>query len=1054
LAGANKSHVVVDRLTVGPVTHLRLSGIVDETFSPEAISKDLAGEVLIDLGRVERISSYGVRQWISFSKALPKGATGLYLVNAPPMFVDQLALVEGFAGVAKVLSILAPYTCPKCNEDRLRLVDLRADEASLSKGEAPPHNCPVCASPLQFADMPEEYFAYARHNAVGEVSAAVDRYLKSLTGPTEQQGSSHLKLVEGDVTYIRLAGDLRADLNVRRLAGGLQGVVIYDLGHVTQVIPAAVPKVGLLLQTAASGAKVYLWRAPPSVLLTLSPGGLPSGVGVASVLVNCECLNCGHLRPQRVDAQAYLAQLRVGEALETPCPVCGGAARPALVTELTPVLQAHPAGDAPLDTIEALEPRALSRFLGGSSGGTPPKSDGSGSGVVKAPGPAAPQAPDEADRLKILRRIGQGGMAEVFLARQLGLKGFEKYVVLKKILPQFASQPEFVEMLFAEARSSARLTHPNIVQIYDVGLQGGSAYITMEYVRGADLRKLMTSLVKKKHTLPLEHALRIVAEVAAGLHYAHSYVDPTGQPHPVVHRDISPHNVLVSLDGAIKLSDFGIAKALDDREHTQPGMLKGKIAYMAPELVRGAKPDPRCDVFSLGVVLYELTTLRMPFRRENEVATLHAIVSEVPMDPLRLNPSMGPDVAAIIHRALEKDPRRRFQSADELRASIEQVMAHKVIASSPTMVAQYFQQCLPELAIELAPPAQPSPSLSSMPAVNPPTRSTPPPPPHRPPPPQPVSKQDASSPSVSILLTERAEEDQVETKFTPAPAGVAPPELRGTYVPGGTPSPAARPARVPEPSTQATVPLRPSGSYPAVPQAAPPPPPPATPAARRSSGQIPVVPAAASAAVAVAPAPAAPQLALQPPPVAPAPALATVAGAPWFKSKAVLGGAGAAVVLVLGAAAYLSWGGGGGRVMRVANAEPDERVYVSGVRVDGAEVRVKTIGPVLVAVARQGAMARYGQVHENAIDVSRLPELRVPPGEKATLSVNSDPKGCTVRISGTHQSNATPMVASIEAGRELMVEVMCAGLPRWSRQVMAAPAQPVELSARLFDEQP
>jgi serine/threonine protein kinase len=294
-------------------------------------------------------------------------------------------------------------------------------------------------------------------------------------------------------------------------------------------------------------------------------------------------------------------------------------------------------------------------------------------------------------------------MAEVFLARQEGLKGFEKYVVVKKILNGYAESADFIEMLFAEARANARLTHPNIVQTYDVGVMDGVAYITLEYVRGPDLRRLLTELRKAHLWLPLAHALRITADTASALHYAHSYVDPTGLPHPVVHRDVSPQNILVSLDGSVKLSDFGIAKVQGEAGYTKPGVLKGKISYCSPEAIREQPLDARNDVFSLGVVLFELVTGQLPFKRGTDVATLRAVLADPPPIPCDVSPTLPRDVSALVLRALEKQPQDRFRSANEMREEVEAAMVRHGLRSSATSISSFFLESLGERLAEFVP---------------------------------------------------------------------------------------------------------------------------------------------------------------------------------------------------------------------------------------------------------------------------------------------------------------------------------------------------------------
>ncbi len=298
-------------------------------------------------------------------------------------------------------------------------------------------------------------------------------------------------------------------------------------------------------------------------------------------------------------------------------------------------------------------------------------------------------------RLHFLRPLGSGGMAEVYLARLTGDFGLERFVAVKQVLPQFAHSREFAEMLFAEARASARLAHPNLVQTFEVGVEKGRAFVVMEYVPGPDLKRLLKELARRNVTLPLEHALRIAADAAAGLHAAHTYVDPLGTPHPLVHCDVSPHNILVSLDGAIKLTDFGIARAQGEAR-LRARSVKGKVSYLSPEAACGMPVDARSDVFSLGVVLFEMLTGTLPFKREQHVASLGAIVREPVPNPSLVSTRVPPDVADAALGALRKHPEERTPSAAALRDELEAAMVRHGLSASAASVACYVQTLLGE----------------------------------------------------------------------------------------------------------------------------------------------------------------------------------------------------------------------------------------------------------------------------------------------------------------------------------------------------------------------
>ena len=225
-------------------------------------------------------------------------------------------------------------------------------------------------------------------------------------------------------------------------------------------------------------------------------------------------------------------------------------------------------------------------------------------------------------KYNLLKRIAVGGMAEIFLARQEGPEGFEKMICIKRIRPHLSSQPNFVNMFLNEAKLAARLNHPNIAQIYDLGRINDSYFIAMEYISGRDMSRIVPKAQANGIPFPMVYALKVAANVCDGLNYAHTKTDAYGNPLHIVHRDVTPENCLVGFNGTVKLVDFGIAKANTQLEETQAGELKGKLSYMSPEQAMGEPLDHRSDIFSLGAILYEWITGARMFTGENEMAIL------------------------------------------------------------------------------------------------------------------------------------------------------------------------------------------------------------------------------------------------------------------------------------------------------------------------------------------------------------------------------------------------------------------------------------------------
>ena len=304
-------------------------------------------------------------------------------------------------------------------------------------------------------------------------------------------------------------------------------------------------------------------------------------------------------------------------------------------------------------------------------------------------------------KYETLRRLAVGGMGEVFLARERGHLGFSRLVVIKRLLPQLANDRDFVEMFVDEARIVGNLNHPNICQILELGDDQGVPFLALEYVRGESVSAIWDRAYAKRHDIPRAVTLRILADTARALHFAHEARDADGMPLNVIHRDISPHNVMVTFHGDVKLMDFGIARA-DNRMHrTDTGKIKGKISYMAPEQLRGEMLDRRADVFAVGVMLWELTLNRRLFGGGGEVETLtKAIACDVP-SPRSIDPTYPAALEAIVMSALAADRTRRTASAGELAtALVDQVAAHGGAerADIATVMAELFpdESALPD----------------------------------------------------------------------------------------------------------------------------------------------------------------------------------------------------------------------------------------------------------------------------------------------------------------------------------------------------------------------
>ncbi len=302
-------------------------------------------------------------------------------------------------------------------------------------------------------------------------------------------------------------------------------------------------------------------------------------------------------------------------------------------------------------------------------------------------------------RYRVVKRLANGGMADVLLARTEGIQGFERHVVIKRIHPELLEESRYIKMFLDEARLAASLHHHNIVQVNDIGEHAGEYFFAMEYVHGEDARGLLINATEHGQQIPIEHAITIICGAAAGLHHAHEQCSADRQPLGIVHRDVSPANILVGFDGSVKVADFGIALAAHRAEQTQSGVLKGKVAYMSPEQCNCERVDRRSDVFSLGICLYELATVHPCFTAANDFLTMSAIVNGKITPPSHLSAHVPKALEAIILKALARNPKDRYQTADELRIALEQYAARANIRNSTTALADYMKAQFGERAL-------------------------------------------------------------------------------------------------------------------------------------------------------------------------------------------------------------------------------------------------------------------------------------------------------------------------------------------------------------------
>jgi eukaryotic-like serine/threonine-protein kinase len=306
-------------------------------------------------------------------------------------------------------------------------------------------------------------------------------------------------------------------------------------------------------------------------------------------------------------------------------------------------------------------------------------------------------------KYRIIEKLDSGGMAEIYRGEAESVQGFKKQVAIKRILPHLTKNQKFVAMFLDEARLCLFLNHANIVHVFDIGRSGATFFIVMEFVDGLNLRTMTDSLRRQNRRVDLARAIYILMEICKGLGYAHDMTSPDGKALGIVHRDVSPPNILLSKAGEVKLVDFGLAKAASQLEQTDPGVVKGKFSYLSPEAASGIEVDFRADIFSAGIILFEMLTARRLFYGETDYQTVELVRQARVPSLCALNPEVPTELDQIVHRALARDPDQRFQHAYELQDALAQFLFSRSLKVTSRDVAWLVRECLAERQQTLPP---------------------------------------------------------------------------------------------------------------------------------------------------------------------------------------------------------------------------------------------------------------------------------------------------------------------------------------------------------------
>jgi serine/threonine protein kinase len=679
----------VEVASTGNFSLITITGPIDEKFTGFGDISD-SQVAVIDVTGIERVTSFGVRQWLAAMNALPKSLTDVYLLGCQTCIVDQLNMVLNFGGPAKVLSIVAPYVCPQCHNESALPIDVLAERSNLLRGEIPHRKCTRCEAALELDESPDSFFTFVAkyaatrlHPHAAQMLSVLGRFKMDVTAA--EAPPRILKIVHGAVTYFHITGVIGATFKARPFLVGSEGEIVLDLAGVERVEVAGLVEWKRLLKNLTSTVPhvtvVDVWD---SVLPTVGETLALPRVSLATISVPYLCAGCG----KRVRESIPFAKLMLVKKAESHvCGTCGAMSSSQLVQNVLPPL-ARVSGEIPVESAELIGERAeiRSRVVTDANIANATESQDVEPDLVLG-------------KYKVLRRLSEGGMADIFLATQVGI---DKPVAIKRIQHKLLeARQKAIELFLNEAKIAGRLAHPNIVQVLDVGEDRGALFLAMEYVHGRDLRTLMRKLRQQRLQLPIGEACHIVREVARALDFAFWSTDMQGKQMAVVHRDVTPHNVIVGFDGTVKLLDFGVAMSAVTEHKTN--MIVGKWLYMSPEATAQLPLDHRSDLFSLGIVLYYLCTGVTPFVGANPTEIVNAIRSGTFEALWRMAPGAPRSLSSLVDRMLALDPRNRPQRGQDIVRELTEIMRAEQLDRAGPDLARFLTKAFPQEAARPGP---------------------------------------------------------------------------------------------------------------------------------------------------------------------------------------------------------------------------------------------------------------------------------------------------------------------------------------------------------------
>jgi eukaryotic-like serine/threonine-protein kinase len=623
-----------------------LEGNIDERFTPAVLDSGGKSVMTLDLEGVHNVNSFGVREWIRGLTALRSRLSKLFFVRASPRVTDQLNMVMGFDGGGTLLSFRANYDCKKCGESSIASFDTQLDRQAFTSLQAPLRQCRVCGREAQLDDDPSVLFEYARANNPAPPPPEMMGLLRHPESWLDELPGVRLMVrptVAEDVTVYRMAGIIDNTLSIRRLVDGTSGKTCVQLARVAHLEPTAIGHWQAMVGSLQEKGPLSLASVPPVILRrAIEAPDLLAGLQVDSLCVPLRCDTCRTTTWKTIEVSGITKPPRAA------CRIC----------------------DKNLAHVASQEDRqSFQRVVENRSAESPARlapvrSERRPSSSSESSGPVRTQHAFE-DKYEVLTKIGQGGMADVFLARQLGAMGFKRLVVIKKVNNQLNTDDRMVRLFLDEARLAGLLEHPNIVRVHDLGRTDETFYMVMDFVHGRNLAEIMKDAKARKMTMPPKVAAYIAAEVSSGLARAHA-PDSNGQG--LVHRDVTPNNVMVSYHGAVKLTDFGLAGYRHfEKDPLRQNHIIGNIPFVAPEVYQGKKVHAQTDIWGVGLTLLVCLTGQNPFAKDTMQETARSILKDRVRWPWRQVPWR---LFRIVKRCLHKDAMARYENAEKLQSDL------------------------------------------------------------------------------------------------------------------------------------------------------------------------------------------------------------------------------------------------------------------------------------------------------------------------------------------------------------------------------------------------